>query len=621
MRLQEPLDAKISKSKIDLLSDYQSNPALEWVISHILALSSWNWKNVGLDSEPSDGRPRQELVSDQVSGRVRRRAVFNDDLDEKVDLEEDDDEGGDDTEKDDEEDNIDSDDDGESHAEDSEEENNPEPIVLRSLSKNDDDLQEKLTFEGSDEEDVVPEVPSVGWDSLTPTAKLKKQLVEFLGVEENEEEEEMETKIEGKIDGNDGQFMRNGVVYDLNDAIGSESGPDEEKFPWPEDETGVVKPLKKKRKVSPVQTDMASGVHMKVKSMLTLLEMQTQSKKITEEDGVCPEDSITETDLDIDLKWKENLAQKASEAFYLRHTAKGRLRKLVYGDENSSKRRDPDDGSDDDRSDNDGSGQLGGLFKVVSEKKRRCQSSHSVKDQLDSSKFQVEKLQDWKMDKILDCIRDCFVTGKWKGNEDAEELLALDDMDDEGDFEDLETGRVHQAKKEHLTNEEAQAPVDPANFEDPEESRKKIWERKKKLKEQFNAEYDEGDSKGRSYYDDLKQEMDQQAQMNKSEFEGIEDELRVQYEGFRPGMYVRMEIEDMASELVTNFNPLYPLIVGALLTGEENIGFVQVFNECDIHFIAISNLDIGILTICRLVWRNIDGSVVYWRRETPWSCQ
>lgn len=43
-------------------------------------------------------------------------------------------------------------------------------------------------------------------------------------------------------------------------------------------------------------------------------------------------------------------------------------------------------------------------------------------------------------------IRDCFVTGKWKQSEDAEELLRLDDAsdgDDEmfGDFEDLETGQ------------------------------------------------------------------------------------------------------------------------------------------------------------------------------------
>ena len=111
----------------------------------------------------------------------------------------------------------------------------------------------------------------------------------------------------------------------------------------------------------------------------------------------------------------------------------------------------------------------------------------------------------------------------------------------------------------------------------PAEEKKKRIEKKRKLKEQFNTEYDgDGEGKGKTYYDDLKQEMDQQAQLNKSEFDGMDDELRVQYEGHRPGMYVRMEIENVACEFVNNFNPTYPVIVGALLSGEENIGFVQV---------------------------------------------
>ena len=64
---------------------------------------------------------------------------------------------------------------------------------------------------------------------------------------------------------------------------------------------------------------------------------------------------------------------------------------------------------------------------------------------MDSSLFRAASLQDWRAQSVLDSIRDCFVTGKWKEDEDAEELLALDDLDDsEGDFEDLETGQVNQ---------------------------------------------------------------------------------------------------------------------------------------------------------------------------------
>ena len=60
----------------------------------------------------------------------------------------------------------------------------------------------------------------------------------------------------------------------------------------------------------------------------------------------------------------------------------------------------------------------------------------------------------------------------------------------------------------------------------------------------------------------------------------MEDELRVQYEGFRPGMYVRVEIENVPCELVTNFDPTYPLLLGGLLSGESNIGYVQVHKNC-----------------------------------------
>jgi ribosome biogenesis protein BMS1 len=43
-------------------------------------------------------------------------------------------------------------------------------------------------------------------------------------------------------------------------------------------------------------------------------------------------------------------------------------------------------------------------------------------------------------------------------------------------------------------------------------TKEELQEKKRKLKEKFDAEYDEKDG-GKTYYDELKQEVDQQAQV------------------------------------------------------------------------------------------------------------
>lgn len=273
-----------------------------------------------------------------------------------------------------------------------------------------------------------------------------------------------------------------------------------------------------------------------------------------------------------DIHWKADLARKASEAYYKRQSSTTSLRKLVYGmstnealNQGQKASGNQNIGSDDETN------EIGGMFRVMKQDQFRKDDHRLAMDQLDSTKFNVGNLQNWEDEEMRLSIKDCFVTGKWKQSEDAEELLKLDDEEDEvyGDFEDLETGEKHENKPEEEEED------NPRIVEDEKELRKKKMEKKRQLKMKFDAEYDEKDG-GNTHYDELRKEVDTQTMINRREFESMDDHQRIQYEGFRTGMYVRIEIESVPCEFITNFDPSYPLICGGLQSGEEQIGYVQL---------------------------------------------
>ncbi|KAK6482157.1 ribosome biogenesis protein BMS1-like protein [Huso huso] len=269
-----------------------------------------------------------------------------------------------------------------------------------------------------------------------------------------------------------------------------------------------------------------------------------------------------------ELQWKEGLAQKASEAFLRQQRSTPNLRKLVYGTVAEEEKEEEESES--------GRGELGGLFHVSrpeSEKRRRA-------DGLDCSHYPPDTTRDWDQQEVLDSIRDCFVTGKWEDDKDATRLLQ-EDEELYGDFEDLETGELHQGDSE---KQEDQAEEDESGEGEDEdagkvkgnaegEKQQQRLDRKRRLKERFNAEYDEGDA---TFFDDLKGEMQRQAELNRAEFSAVDDETRVQYEGFRPGMYLRLEIQSLPCEFITNFDPNYPVILGGLGASEGNVGYLQM---------------------------------------------
>ena len=370
-----------------------------------------------------------------------------------------------------------------------------------------------------------------------------KQLEKELGLADDDSDEESD--VEEEEDG---------------EEQGSESGSDDD-----DDEDAQIDKIKKN---SAKHQDMKLRIHDALSSFKKVEQSgleEADSGRDSDDDseGSESEDDDDSGSSDDEGKdWKNDIAQRASEAFYKRQSGTTSLRKLVYGMEDQNEEESDEDGDDN---------EIGGLFKVVSNQQNKKQSRTSGLDDIDTTRFTMNNLQNWNFDEIRQSIEDCFVTGKWKGDEDAEELLKLDDDDDEevdGDFEDLETGEVHKAEgKTQADDEDA-----PRVVVDEAEERKKRIEKKRALKMKFDSEYDDG---GNTHYDELKREAEAQTSINRSEFEGMDDHLRVQYEGYRPGMYVRVEIEKLPCELITNFDPSYPIVLGALSAGEDQIGYVK----------------------------------------------
>lgn len=60
--------------------------------------------------------------------------------------------------------------------------------------------------------------------------------------------------------------------------------------------------------------------------------------------------------------------------------------------------------------------------------------------------------------------------------------------------------------------------------------------------------------------------------MNLVEFNDFDEVIWVEIEGFRIGIYVRLEIYDVFYEMVEYFDFCYFIFVGGFSFGEENVG-------------------------------------------------
>ncbi|PLW47106.1 hypothetical protein PCANC_09691 [Puccinia coronata f. sp. avenae] len=177
---------------------------------------------------------------------------------------------------------------------------------------------------------------------------------------------------------------------------------------------------------------------------------------------------------------------------------------------------------------------------------------------------EAHELEVWSDETFLQSIRHLFITGD-RENDDTE--VAEHYESEGGDFEDLETGeRVVGSTSSHA----AVASADKTKTD--------ILAKKEALKRQFDREYDgSSDEEGKKdFYTEQKEEIARRMEQTIKEFENDDPQTRIAVEGYRPGAYVRIEIAGVPPELVNNFDPAFPFLLGGLLPGEDSLGFVQV---------------------------------------------
>lgn len=307
------------------------------------------------------------------------------------------------------------------------------------------------------------------------------------------------------------------------------------------------------------------------------------------------EDIDDEDEDDVEMKrWKKNIDEKAELKFYKRQSECRDIQRLVYGGFNGYK--------------NIHAGLSHKLDEQPSDKIMRP-TENSVECTINHLN---DKLDECSYSKLLNSIRNKFVTGKWDKDKDAFKLVARSDeelsdgdydenemsSDHEGedgdvfdDFEDLEAGEKYSTNEQIKklvriggaeSNDEAIINKDQANhldsdIEDAEERERML--RKMRKKSEFDAQYDGGDFEPvqeKTFYETQKEKLQQQANINRAVFEGLDEDVRLQVEGFRAGLYVRMELEKVPPALVDTFDPECPLIVGGLNPGETGHGYVRV---------------------------------------------
>ena len=170
-------------------------------------------------------------------------------------------------------------------------------------------------------------------------------------------------------------------------------------------------------------------------------------------------------------------------------------------------------------------------------------------------------------------LKEKFVTGSW-----GKEAKYAQDDDQFGKFEDMQTGEIFGEADSDEESEVANDAID-------EDLRLANALKKAKAKATFDTNYDDAKSSSEKLNSEeeeeekalelMKQKLEEQRNRNLAEF-GEEGELiRLQHEGVRQGVYVRIILRGVPVEFIDNFDPRVPIVIGGLLPQETSMGLIR----------------------------------------------
>lgn len=291
-------------------------------------------------------------------------------------------------------------------------------------------------------------------------------------------------------------------------------------------------------------------------------------------------------------KWKQNMLANAQKLHGKRRSYRtGDLARLMYDESLSPAevlkrwRGEIEEEEEEDIEDEDDDM----FFKKASHEKAEMLAEDRMIPELDYAKLEEK----WSIEDNIEALRRRFQTAdllKEQAGEGSGDEFEGIDSDDEGDgeFQDLEA----EAEEGGEGSDEEESEKDQEEL-DIQAEREKNARRKEELKLRFEEEDREGFSNDKAiakreggadeeefgeddWYDAQKAAIQKQLDINKNEFESLDDRSRLNVEGFKAGQYAKMVIDGVPAEFVERFSPRMPILVGGINATEDRFGFVQV---------------------------------------------